>query len=130
MVQFLKDLWNMITFPVKYYIEYFKDKKREKQLEKKIKELQKRDPFIYKQEVIKLMTEFTKGIVNAVKDRMDESIALAIIFFIGHIVIAMIVVSVVTGASIWEAGAVALVEPAVNSIWFYVLHKLWTKYSK
>ena len=47
MVQFLKDLWNMITFP-KYYIEYFKDKKREKQLEKKIKELQKRDPFIYK----------------------------------------------------------------------------------
>ena len=56
------------------------------------------------------MTEFTKGIVNAVKDRMDESIALAIIFFIGHIVIAMIVVSMVTGASIWEAGAVALIE--------------------
>ena len=31
----------------------------------------------------------------------------------------------VTGASIWEAGAVALIEPAVNSVWFYVLHKLW-----
>ena len=41
--------------------------------------------------MIQLMTEITKGIVNAVKDRMDESIALAIIFFIGHIIIAMIV---------------------------------------
>ena len=74
------------------------------------------------------MTEITKGIVNAVKDKMDESLLLAIIFFIGHIIIAMAVVSIVTGASIWEAGAVAIIEPAVNSVWFYVLHKLWKKY--
>ena len=74
------------------------------------------------------MTEITKGIVNAVKDKMDESLILAIIFFIGHIIIAMIVVSLVTGASIWEAGAVAIIEPAVNSVWFYLLHKLWKKY--
>ena len=74
------------------------------------------------------MTEFTKGIVNVFKHNMDESILLAIIFFIGHIIIAMIVVSLVTGASIWEAGVVAIIEPAVNSIWFYVLHKLWKKY--
>ena len=74
------------------------------------------------------MTEITKGIVNAVKDKMDESLLLAIIFFIGHIIIAMAVVSIITGASIWEAGAVALIEPAVNSVWFYVLHKLWKKY--
>ena len=74
------------------------------------------------------MTEITKGIFNAVKDRMDESILLALIFFIGHIIIAMVVVSLITGASIWEAGAVALVEPAVNSVWFYVLHKIWKKF--
>ena len=74
------------------------------------------------------MTEITKGIVNAVKDKMDESLILAIIFFIGHIIIAMTVVSLVTGASIWEAGAVAIIEPAVNSVWFYALHKLWNKY--
>ena len=74
------------------------------------------------------MTEITKGIVNAVKDKMDESLILAIIFFIGHIIIAMIVVSLVTGASIWEAGLVAIIESAVNSVWFYVLHKLWKKY--
>ena len=74
------------------------------------------------------MTELTKGMFNAIKNRMDESILLAIIFFFGHIIIAMTVVSLVTGASIWEAGAVAIVEPAVNSVWFYVLHKLWKKY--
>ena len=76
------------------------------------------------------MTEFTKGIYNVLKSKMDESIALAIIFFVGHIIIAMTVVSLVTGASIWEAGLVALIEPAVNSVWFYVLHKLWTKYGR
>lgn len=76
------------------------------------------------------MTEFTKGIFNVVKDRMDESLALAFIFFIGHIIIAMIVVSVITGASIWEAGAVAIIEPAINSVWFYVLHKLWKRYAR
>ena len=76
------------------------------------------------------MTEITKGILNAFKDRMDESLLLAIIFFIGHILIAMIVVSAITGASIWEAGLVALIEPAVNSVWFFVLHKLWKKFNK
>ena len=76
------------------------------------------------------MTEFTKCIFNVIKDRMDESLALAFIFFIGHIIIAMMVVSVITGASIWEAGAVAIIEPAINSVWFYVLHKLWKRYAR
>ena len=75
------------------------------------------------------MTEFTTGIWNAFKDyARTSSLLLATIFFLGHIVIAMTVVSIMTGASIWEAGAVALVEPAVNSIWFYVLHKIWNKF--
>ena len=75
------------------------------------------------------MSEFTKGIYNVLKSKMDESGALALIFFIGHIIIAMIVVSAITGAIIWEAGLVALVEPAVNSVWFFVLHKLWKKFN-
>ncbi len=62
------------------------------------------------------------------KHNMDESLILAVIFFIGHVLIAMAVVSIITGASFWEAGAVALVEPAINSVWFVVLHKLWKKY--
>ena len=76
------------------------------------------------------MTGFTNGLINALKNKLDESLVLALIFFIGHIIIAMTVVSLVTGANIWEAGAVALIEPAVNSIWFYVLHKLWKKFIK
>ena len=71
------------------------------------------------------MTEFTHGIVNAIKDRVEDSVLLAVIFFIGHVLIAMTVVYLITGSSIWEAGAVALVEPAINSVWFYVLHKVW-----
>jgi uncharacterized membrane protein len=72
------------------------------------------------------MTEITTGIWNTFRNIAGtSSIALAFIFFIGHICIAMTVVSLMTGASLWEAGAVAIVEPAVNSVWFYVLHKFW-----
>ena len=74
------------------------------------------------------MTEFGNGMYEALKKIAGtSSLALAIIFFIGHVIIAMCVVKLMTGASIWEAGAVALVEPAVNSIWFFVLHKVWKK---
>jgi uncharacterized membrane protein len=72
------------------------------------------------------MTEFTHGIVESIKKVVGySSLSLAIIFFIGHVLIAMTVVSVMTGASIWEAGAVAIVEPAINSVWFLVLHKIY-----
>jgi uncharacterized membrane protein len=56
-----------------------------------------------------------------------NSIVLALIYTCGHIVIAMTVVSVLTGASLWEAGAVALVEPTINGVWFYILHNFWKK---
>ena len=75
------------------------------------------------------MSEVVISIVASLKSKMDESLILALIFFVGHIFIAMAVVSVITGASIWEAGAVALIEPAINSVWFYALHKLWKKFS-
>ena len=71
------------------------------------------------------MTEFSDGIFNVIK---HSSAALAVIYTLGHIVIARIVVSLMTGASIWEAGAVALVEPAINGGWFYILHKTWSNF--
>ena len=74
------------------------------------------------------MTEFTNGIINAVRAKVEDTILLAIIFFIGHVLIAMVVVKVITGASIWEAGTVALIEPAINSVWFYTLHKIWKSF--
>ena len=75
------------------------------------------------------MTEFTQGIQGALKKLISgSSITLALIYTIGHICIAMTVVSVLTGASLWEAGAVALIEPSINGVWFYVLHSLWKKF--
>ena len=75
------------------------------------------------------MTEFTNGIFNAFKDLMKKSsLTLAIIYTLGHICIAMTVVSVLTGSSLWEAGLVALVEPSINGVWFYVLHKTWKRF--
>ena len=75
------------------------------------------------------MTEFTHGIQGALKRLIaGSSVTLAIIDTLGHICIAMTVVSVMTGASLWEAGAVALIEPSINGVWFYVLHSLWKKY--
>tara|TARA_B100001173_G_C15664117_1_gene410726 strand:+ start:176 stop:415 length:240 start_codon:yes stop_codon:yes gene_type:complete len=74
------------------------------------------------------MTEFTHGIQGAIRKLISgSSIGLAVIYTLGHIVIAMTVVSVMTGASLWEAGAVALVEPSINGVWFYVLHKTYKK---
>ena len=75
------------------------------------------------------MTEFTKGIQGAIKKLVStSSITLALVYTLGHIIIAMTVVSVMTGASLWEAGAVALIEPSINGIWFYILHSAWKKF--
>ena len=74
------------------------------------------------------MTEFTHGIQGALKRLISaSSVGLALVYTLGHIIIAMTVVSVMTGASLWEAGAVALIEPSINGLWFYVLHKTYKK---
>ena len=70
------------------------------------------------------MTELTNSLIGVFK---ENSLALALIYTIGHVIIAMNVVYWMTGASLFEAGLVALVEPAINGAWFYVLHKLWRK---
>ena len=74
------------------------------------------------------MTEFTQGIQGAFKKILTgSSLGLALIYTLGHIIIAMSVVTALTGASLWEAGAVALIEPSINGVWFYMLHKGWKK---
>ena len=59
---------------------------------------------------------------------ITSSLFRAIIYTCGHVVIAMAVVSTMTGASLWEAGLVALVEPTINGFWYYLLDKIWSKY--
>lgn len=74
------------------------------------------------------MTEFKLGIFEFLKRIISgSSLTLALIYTLGHIAIAMTVVSYMTGASIWEAGLVALIEPSINGIWFYVLHSIYKK---
>ena len=74
------------------------------------------------------MSEFTEGAFNFLKRIIrGSSIMLALIYTFGHICIAMAVVTLLTGASLWEAGAVALIEPSINGVWFYVLHSTWKK---
>ena len=74
------------------------------------------------------MSEFTEGVFNFLKRIIRvSSLILALIYTLGHICIAMTVVSLLTGASLWEAGLVALIEPSINGVWFYVLHSTWKK---
>ena len=84
---------------------------------------------MHEHEGSRIMTEFTHGIQGAIKKLLTaSSVGLAIVYTLGHIIIAMTVVSVMTGASLWEAGAVALIEPSINGIWFYILHSAWKKF--
>ena len=74
------------------------------------------------------MSEFTEGAFNFLRRIIKgSSVMLAVIYTLGHICIAMAVVTLLTGASLWEAGAVALIEPSINGVWFYVLHSTWKK---
>ena len=56
---------------------------------------------------------------------LKNSLALTIVYTIGHMFIAGTIVYVMTGSTIWEAGVVALVEPLLNGVWFYILHRTW-----
>ena len=77
-----------------------------------------------------MKNEFQVGIFEVLKNLLKgNSLVLALIYTVGHIIIAMTVVSLMTGTSLWEAGAVALVEPTINGFWFYILHSIWKKYN-
>ena len=79
-------------------------------------------------QVMKVMK--VNSMVNFMKEKIlgGNSLVLAGVYTLGHICIAMTVVSVMTGASLWESGLVALIEPAINGVWFYVLHTAYTRY--
>ena len=74
------------------------------------------------------MTKIIEFIQN--KTKISDSFALALVYSIGHILIATTVVKVMTGASLWESGLVALIEPSINAIWLYVLHRTWVTFNK
>ena len=69
--------------------------------------------------------DFIRGKIKNIVE--GDSLVLALVYTCGHVVIAMTVVTLMTGASLWEAGAVALIEPSINGVWFYILHMIWKK---
>jgi len=66
--------------------------------------------------------EITQSLLGIFK---NSSLALAVVYTLGHILIAMNVVYWLTGASLFQAGLVALIEPTINGLWFFILHKAW-----
>ena len=49
------------------------------------------------------------------------------IFTIGHFIIAASILKILDpGIEMWVAMTDAVVEPLVNSVWYYVLDKWWT----
>ena len=69
------------------------------------------------------MTEFSSGIFKVIA---STSAGRALVYTVGHVIIAMTVVSVLTGASLWEAGLVAFVEQTINGFCYYILDKIWS----
>ena len=56
-----------------------------------------------------------------------NSLVFTCVFTTGHIVIAASVVYIITGATLFESGLVALIEPSINAVWLYILHSLWKR---
>ena len=72
------------------------------------------------------MTEFKLGIIELLRRILGgNSLSLAVVYTVGHIIIAMISVKLITGASVELAALDAVVEPIINGVWFYILHSLW-----
>jgi uncharacterized membrane protein len=76
------------------------------------------------------MIELKVGIFNLLKKIVGgSSIQLAVVYTIGHIMIAMTCNRLITGADWALAGADALIEPIINGFWFYALHKWYKMYA-
>tara|TARA_X000000950_G_C13431614_1_gene464292 strand:- start:291 stop:530 length:240 start_codon:yes stop_codon:yes gene_type:complete len=75
------------------------------------------------------MVELREGIFRLLQRLIGgSSLTLAIVYTVGHIIVAAIVAYIITGTSIKLAALDAIVEPIINGIWFYVLHSAYKKY--
>ena len=59
-----------------------------------------------------------------------SSFTLAVVYTLGHMLIAIACVMIITGASLELATIDAIVEPLINGVWFYVLHNTWKRFQK
>ena len=59
-----------------------------------------------------------------------DSLLLTIIYTIGHMIIAIVCVMAITGATLELALADAFIEPIINGVWFFILHTGYQKYTQ
>ena len=72
------------------------------------------------------MTEFKLGIYELLKRIIGgSSLGLAVVYTIGHIIIAMASVKIITCATLELEALDDVVEPIINGVWFYILHRTW-----
>lgn len=72
-----------------------------------------------------------KEIIIKVYDENKGSLARTIVFTIGHFLIAAAILKILDpGIELWVAVTDAIVEPLVNSVWYYILDKWWVSKSK
>ena len=67
-------------------------------------------------------------IINTITTKMSDSLVLTIIYTLGHFIIAVSCVTLITGASLELATLDALIEPLINAVWFYILHRIYSNY--
>lgn len=61
-------------------------------------------------------------------DGNKGSLLRTLIFTIGHFIIAATILKLLDpGIELWVAVTDAIVEPLVNSVWYYILDRLWTR---
>ena len=72
------------------------------------------------------MTELILSVKKEFKSKIAEigSLGLAIIYTIGHIIIAWACATLIFNASFSLAAADAIIEPIINGFWFYLLHRI------
>ena len=71
------------------------------------------------------MTEFKNGIYNTLMSLVGTSLGRAVVYTIGHIIIAATCNWFITGADLLLASIDAIVEPLINGVWYYFLDRMW-----
>ena len=72
------------------------------------------------------MTEVDEGIFQTFKRIViHSSLARAIVYTLGHFLIAMACSYYIAGAPLELAAANAVIEPLINGVWFFAIDKFW-----
>ena len=75
------------------------------------------------------MTEFTSGIFEVSKKiylNNRGSLLRTLVYTLGHFIIAITVLMLISNVSFMIALTDAIVEPLANAVWYFVLDKFWS----